>query len=42
VLFVWASRAEDGDGNLTPDAESALPPGLRPVDPPEMPETAGE
>ncbi len=42
VLFVWASRAEDGDGNLTPDAESVFPPGLKPVDSPEMPETVGE
>jgi len=42
VLFIWASRAEDADGTPTPDAESALPPGLKPVDPPEMPDAPGE
>jgi hypothetical protein len=42
VLFIWASRAENDAGSPSPDTESALPPGLKPVDPPEMPEMSDQ
>jgi hypothetical protein len=42
VLLVWASRSENGNGITSTDAESSLPPGLKPVDPPEMPPMSGQ
>lgn len=44
VLFVWASRSEDSGGTTNPGAAAdlMLPPGLQPVDPPEMPQTSIE